>query len=373
MMSRAPGRSRQALVVKRAMTPVSPAAYTALARVQPTLSPEQANMAATKRTTAAARDKARRQLAIQTSAEKAGSRKLHQEKAAASKPASKTTKPANPLPAQHPHKPRIERDLAPRPQFMAPHYAGSRTLAGMTALITGGDSGIGRAVAALLAREGADVAIVHLCEDVGAEKTRDPVQGESRRCRLIRGNVRDPAICRAAVKKAVPAFGKLSVLVNNAAFQKHADSIEGISEEHFDETLRTNVYGYFHTARTASPHLGSGCSIIETGSETGLFGSEKLVDYSMTKGGIHAFPKELAANMVGRGILMNAVAPGPVWTPLNPADQSAEHMRDFGKSSALARRAQPEELAPAYVFLAAPSCASYITDAILPVVGGRTS
>jgi NAD(P)-dependent dehydrogenase (short-subunit alcohol dehydrogenase family) len=281
--------------------------------------------------------------------------------------------PENPLPAQHLHKPGIEQDLDPRPQFLAPSYVGSGKLAGMSALITGGDSGIGRAVAVLFAREGADVAIVYLCEDVDAKETRDYVEGEGQRCLLIRGDVRDPAFCREAVAKTMKAFGKLSVLVNNAAFQEHADSIEDITEAHFDETLQTNLYGYFHMVKAASPHLGSGCSIINTGSETGLFGNDRLLDYSMTKGGIHAFTKALASNMVSRGIRVNAVAPGPVWTPLNPADQPAERVSDFGKSSAMGRPAQPEELAPAYVFLAAPSCASYISGAVLPVMGGPTS
>jgi NAD(P)-dependent dehydrogenase (short-subunit alcohol dehydrogenase family) len=281
--------------------------------------------------------------------------------------------PENPLPAQHLHKPGIEQDLDPRPQFLAPSYVGSGKLAGMSALITGGDSGIGRAVAVLFAREGADVAIVYLCEDVDAKETRDYVEGEGQRCLLIRGDVRDPAFCREAVAKTMKAFGKLSVLVNNAAFQEHADSIEDITEAHFDETLQTNLYGYFHMVKAASPHLGSGCSIINTGSETGLFGNDRLLDYSMTKGGIHAFTKALASNMVSRGIRVNAVAPGPVWTPLNPAEQPAERVSDFGKSSAMGRPAQPEELAPAYVFLAAPSCASYISGAVLPVMGGPTS
>jgi len=281
--------------------------------------------------------------------------------------------PENPLPAQHQRKPGYEHELDPAPRFLASTYKGSDKLKDKVALITGGDSGIGRAVAVLFAREGADVAIVYLCEDVDAEETRDYVEGEGQRCLLIRGDVRDAAFCREAVAKTVKAFGKLSVLVNNAAFQEHADSIEDISEAHFDETLRTNLYGYFHMAKAASPHLGSGCSIINTGSETGLFGNARLLDYSMTKGGIHAFTKALASNMVSRGIRVNAVAPGPVWTPLNAADQPAERVRDFGKSSAMGRPAQPEELAPAYVFLAAPSCASYISGAVLPVMGGPIS
>lgn len=324
-------------------------------------------------TKAATRATLERQRAIQAATDDDNRRKAKSGTASSKKiPAPNRDKPAHPLPAQHLKKPGLERDLDPRPQFLAPNYIGSGKLAGMTALITGGDSGIGRAVAVLFAREGADVAIVYLSEDVDAQETRDYVEAEGQRCLLIPGDVRDPAFCRDAVAKTVKAFGKLSVLVNNAAFQEHAESIEDITDEHFDETLRTNLYGYFQMARAASPHLGSGCSIINTGSETGLFGHDRLLDYSMTKGGIHAFTKALAANMVSRGIRVNAVAPGPVWTPLNPADQSAERVREFGQSSAMGRPAQPEELAPAYVFLAAPSCASYITGAVLPVMGGPT-
>ena len=329
-------------------------------------------MAATKRTPKATKATAERQRAIQATTDRHEKRKAGSKKATSKKPTSKTDKPKNPLPKQHQQKPGSEQQLNPRPQFLAPTYAGSGKLAGMSTLITGGDSGIGRAVAVLFAREGADVAIVYLSEDADAEETRDYVEGEGQRCLLIRGDVRDAAFCRDAVAKTVKAFGKLSVLVNNAAFQEHANSIEDITEEHFDETLRTNLYGYFHMVKAASPHLGSGCSIINTGSETGLFGSAGLLDYSMTKGGIHAFTKALASNMVSRGIRVNAVAPGPVWTPLNPADQPAKKIEDFGKSSAMGRPAQPEELAPAYVFLAAPSCASYISGAVLPVMGGPT-
>ena len=329
-------------------------------------------MPATKRSKAA-RTTVQRQRAIQAATERTEQRRPAAGKTAAKKSSTaKTRKPRNPLPRQHQKKPGSEQQLDPRPQFMAPNYAGSGKLAGMTALITGGDSGIGRAVAVLFAREGADVAIVYLCEHADAEETRDYVQAEGRRCLLIAGDVRDPAFCRDAVARTVKAFGKLSVLVNNAAFQEHAESIEDITDEHLDETLRTNLYGYFHMTRAASPQLGSGCSIINTGSETGLFGSGGLLDYSMTKGGIHAFTMALASNMARRGIRVNAVAPGPVWTPLNPADQSARKISEFGQSSAMGRPAQPEELAPAYVFLAAPACASYISGAILPVMGGPT-
>jgi NAD(P)-dependent dehydrogenase (short-subunit alcohol dehydrogenase family) len=315
---------------------------------------------------------ARRQRAIQDNAEQKRQTKPKPSAAAKSKPkpTSGQARAQNPLPRQHQDKPGIESELDPRPQFLAPSYNASGKLAGMSAIITGGDSGIGRAVAVLFAREGADVAIVYLSEDSDAQETRDFVEGEGQRCLLLRGDVRKPAFCKSAVERTVREFGKLSILVNNAAFQQHAERIEDITDAHFDETLRTNLYGYFQMARAASPHLGSGCSIINTGSETGLFGNPQLLDYSMTKGGIHAFTKALAANMVKRGIRVNAIAPGPVWTPLNPADQSADKVAKFGQDSPMGRPAQPEELAPAYVFLAAPSCASYISGAVLPVMGG---
>ncbi|APW40614.1 short-chain dehydrogenase [Rhodoferax koreense] len=278
--------------------------------------------------------------------------------------------PAPPLPAQHLPKPGLEADMVHKPQFTAPHYKGSGKLEGFSTLVTGGDSGIGRAVAVLFAREGADVAIVYLAdEEADAQQTRTHVEAEGRRCLLIPGDVKDADFCRRAVKKTVKAFGGLNVLVNNAGFQEHAKSIEDLSEERFDETLKTNVYGYFHMAKAAVPHLPSGGSIINTGSVTGLRGSKELLDYSTTKGAIHAFTKALASQLLERGIRVNAVAPGPVWTPFNPADKSPEDIVEFGSKTDFGRAAQPEELSPAYVFLAAPCCASYITGIVLPVTG----
>jgi NAD(P)-dependent dehydrogenase (short-subunit alcohol dehydrogenase family) len=278
--------------------------------------------------------------------------------------------PAPPLPKQHQEKPGREADLEPQPLYLAQDYRGSGKLKGKVALITGGDSGIGRAVAVLFAREGADVAIVYLSEDEDAEETRQAVEAEGRRALLIPGDVTNSAFCLDCVATTVQALGRLDILVNNAAFQEHADSLEDISDEQLEHTFRTNIFGYFYMARAALPYLRAGASIINTSSVTGLEGSRQLLDYASTKGAINAFTKSLAQNVLERGIRVNAVAPGPVWTPLNPADQDAEKVAKFGQSVAMKRPAQPEEIAPSYVFLAAPVCSSYITGEVLPVVGG---
>ena len=328
-----------------------------------------------KGSTAATVDKQRRLQREQDVAdsEKAMAKKTENKAKPAAKKVPATTrgqaKPVPPLPAQHLEKPGTEADMALRPRFMAPEYKGSGKLQGFSTLITGADSGIGRAVAVLFAREGANVAIVYLNEHEDAEETRAHVEAEGGRCLLIPGDVKDAAFCQAAVDQTVKAFGGLDVLVNNAAFQEHAESIEALSEERFDETLRTNVYGYFHMAKAAVPHLKEGGSIINTGSVTGLQGSKELLDYSTTKGAIHAFTKALASNLIEKGIRVNAVAPGPVWTPLNPADKEAGQVAQFGAKTDFGRPAQPEELSPAYVFLAAPSCSSFITGIVLPITG----
>jgi NAD(P)-dependent dehydrogenase (short-subunit alcohol dehydrogenase family) len=227
-------------------------------------------------------------------------------------------------------------------------------------------------VAVLFAREGADVAIVYLSEDADAEETRRAVEAEGQRALLIPGDVTDPAFCREAVEATVRELDQLDILVNNAAFQEHVPSLEELSDEQLERTFRTNIFGYFYMARAALAHLKEGSAIINTGSVTGIQGSKDLLDYASTKGAIHAFTKSLAQNLVSRGIRVNCVAPGPVWTPLNPADQDAEKVAEFGSDVPMKRPAQPEEIAPAYVFLAAPVCSSYITGEVLPILGGDT-
>ncbi|GLC24273.1 short-chain dehydrogenase [Roseisolibacter agri] len=278
------------------------------------------------------------------------------------------------MPAQHQEEPGLEADLTLRPQYEAPSYRAAGKLHGKAALITGGDSGIGRAVAVLYAREGADVAIVYLpVEQRDADETKRAVEAEGRRCVLIAGDVTDAAFCREAVERTVRELGKLDILVNNAAHQKDKESIADITDEEFEKTFRTNIFAYFWFARAALPHLRPGSSIINTGSVTGLEGSKTLLDYSATKGAIHAFTKSLAQQLVERKIRVNCVAPGPVWTPLNPQSKPAEQVAEFGKDTPMKRPAQPEEMAPAFVFFASTADSSYITGEVLALLGGETT
>ncbi len=280
--------------------------------------------------------------------------------------------PEPPVGKQHLEKPGVEADLDVQPMYDAPFYKGSDKLKDKIAIITGGDSGIGRAVAVLFAREGADVAILYLNEHEDAEITKKLVEEEGRQCITVAGDVANRSFCFDAVKQVVDTFGRVDVLVNNAAFQMHVANFEDLTEEHFDTTLKTNLYGYFHMAQAAVPHMKQGSAIINTGSVTGLLGNKEILDYSLTKGGIHAFTRSLGTHLVPKGIRVNAVAPGPVWTPLNPSDRQKEDIKKFGSYTAMKRPAQPEEIAPAYVFLASPQCSSFITGEILPIIGGYT-
>jgi NAD(P)-dependent dehydrogenase (short-subunit alcohol dehydrogenase family) len=282
--------------------------------------------------------------------------------------------PKPPLPPQHQEPPGLESEVAPRPKFEAPAYKAAGKLQGRAALVTGGDSGIGRAVAVLYAREGADVAIVHLPQERSdAEETRRHVEAEGRRCVLIPGDVTDAAFCREAVERTVHELGKLDILVNNAAYQRNVKSLEEVTDEQWDHTFKTNIYAYFRLTKAALPHLKEGSAIINTGSITGLEGSRELLDYSATKGAIHAFTKSLAQNLVDREIRVNCVAPGPVWTPLNPSARAAEDVKKFGEDTPMRRPAQPEEIAPAYVFFASSADSSYITGEVLTLLGGETT
>ncbi|HEY2829036.1 MAG TPA: SDR family oxidoreductase, partial [Thermoanaerobaculia bacterium] len=218
---------------------------------------------------------------------------------------------------------------------------------------------------------GADVAIVYLAADEDAEETRRIIEEEEGgRCLLIKGDVTDQAFCNEAVERTVDELGGLDILVSNAAFQEHTETIDDLTEEHFDLTFKTNVYGTFYLTKAVLPHMNERSSIIVTSSETGIFGEPSLLDYSATKGALNAYVMALATNLADRGIRVNAVAPGPVWTPLNPADRPGDKVKEFGNSTAFRRPAQPEEIAPAYVFLASPITGSYITGLVLPVIGG---
>ena len=282
--------------------------------------------------------------------------------------------PKSPMPAQHQRKPGLEWKLDPRPRYKAPQYKGSGKLEGKVALITGGDSGIGRAVAVLFAREGADVAITYLpAEKTDARETMQAIEDEGRTSFSIAGDLRKPAFARRAVQQTLNTLGRIDILVNNAAYQKHQESLEELSEEQWDRTFRTNIYGYFFMVKAALPHLKKGSAIINTGSITGLEGSKHLLDYSATKGAIHAFTKSLAQNLVEQGIRVNCVSPGPVWTPLNPSDKPAKDVAKFGADTPMKRPAQPEEIAPAFVYFASELDSSYVTGEVLTLLGGETT
>ncbi|HKQ23004.1 MAG TPA: SDR family oxidoreductase [Burkholderiales bacterium] len=284
--------------------------------------------------------------------------------------------PRPPFPKQHQESPGLESKLKPAPRYEAEEYRAARKLQGKVALITGGDSGIGRAVAVLFAREGAAIAINYLAEEQSdAEMTQAAVEARGGECLLIPGDLAVRGFCRRLAEKTVRQFGRIDILVSNAAHQRRKDDLGELTDEELEYTFNTNILAYIRLARACLPHMTAGGVIIATSSKTGILGSEKLPDYSATKGAINAFTKALAQSLISRGIRVNAVAPGPVWTPLNPSDGglSAEEVAKFGEKNPMGRPAQPEELAPAYVFLASNADSSYITGTILQVMGGETS
>lgn len=283
------------------------------------------------------------------------------------------SEPTPPFPPQHQPPPGTESELVPRPRYGAPAYRAAGKLAGKVALITGGDSGIGRAVAVLFAREGADVAFTCLAEEQDdAQETRVAIEREGKRALILTGDLGEQGFCEKAVAATIDAFGTLDILINNAAYQQHQSRIEDLDARQWEHTFRTNIFAYFYMVKAALPHLEPGSAIINTGSITGLQGSSALLDYSATKGAIHAFTKSLAQHLVDRGIRVNCVAPGPVWTPLNPADRPPEKVAHFGESTPMGRPAQPEEIAPAYVYFASEADSSYVTGEVLTLLGGRT-
>ena len=269
------------------------------------------------------------------------------------------------------HQPGHETEMNPRPDY-EPRYPGSGRLKGKVALITGGDSGIGRATAVLFAREGADLAILYLNESEDAQETKRLIEREGGSCLTVAGDVGDPDFCRSAIDQVIKRFGRLDVLVNNAAEQHPKDEIEEISPEKIERTFRTNIYGYFYITQAAMPHLKKGAAIINTTSVTAYRGSSHLLDYSATKGAIVAFTRSLAQKLASEGIRVNGVAPGPIWTPLIPSTFSAEEVKQFGAKTPMKRPGQPNEVAPAYLFLACED-SSYVSGSVLHPNGGEAT
>jgi NAD(P)-dependent dehydrogenase (short-subunit alcohol dehydrogenase family) len=282
----------------------------------------------------------------------------------------KTAGPIPPLPRQQQSPPGFTEQLDPKPDHGEHSYRGCGKLKGRAALITGADSGIGRAVAIAFAREGADVLISYLCEHEDARETARWVEEAGRRAVLVAGDVKDPAHCRELVDHAVREFGKLDVLVNNAAFQMTHASLEEISEEEWDHTFRTNIYSMFYLSKAAVPHMKPGSAIVNTASINSKSPSPQLLAYATTKGAIANFTAGLAQLLAEKGIRVNCVAPGPIWTPLIPSTMAPDKVEHFGENTPLKRAGQPAELAPAYVLLASDD-GSYMSGAMIPVTGGR--
>jgi NAD(P)-dependent dehydrogenase (short-subunit alcohol dehydrogenase family) len=279
---------------------------------------------------------------------------------------------AEQIPAQKLSYPASQADMVPQPDSDLSNYKPAGKLHGKVALITGGDSGIGRAVAIAYAMEGANVAILYNVNDADADMTRSMVEAKGQQCLNIKADVRDSQQCHQAVEQTVRQFGKLNILVNNAAYQMVQFKLEDLSEEQFRRTMETNVFGYFYMLKAALPHLHEGDAVINTSSILGLIGKEFLIDYSTSKGAINAFTKALAQNLADRQIRVNAVAPGPVWTPNIVATMTSEQIDNFDQANAMKRAGQPEELAPTYVYFASED-SSFVTGAILEVTGGQVS
>ncbi|WP_214367097.1 SDR family oxidoreductase [Pseudonocardia sp. H11422] len=275
-------------------------------------------------------------------------------------------------PAQQQEPPGETGVMQPDPRDEMQGYVGRGLLDGEVALVTGGDSGIGRAVCVAFAKEGADVALAYLSEDADAEHTADLVRAQGRRCLTIRGDLADAAHCRAVVERTVAELGRLDILVNNVATQETEDHPEKISDERWLRTFDVNVHSFFRVTKAALPHLGPGSSIINTGSVNGLRGNKSLIDYSASKGAVTALTYSLAQALVDRGIRVNCVAPGPVWTPLIPATMPPEKVESFGAQTPMGRAAHPDEIAPSYVFFAAEQLSSYYTGEVLAPLGGET-
>ena len=281
--------------------------------------------------------------------------------------------PAPPFTPQSQDRPGLDAEMDPKPRHMGDAYKAAGKLQGQAALITGGDSGIGAAVAVHFAKEGADVAIVYLPEEQrDADHVRKHVEEIGRKAVLIPGDVCDPKFCASAVETAVKELGRLDILVNNAAYMAQRQSFDEITDEELDKTFRTNIYGYFYMARAALKHMKAGATIINTGSVAGMDGAGPLVDYSATKGAIHSFTKSLAQMLVERQIRVNCVAPGPVWTPLNASARDEKDMSEYGGNVPMGRPGQPEEMAPAYVYFASNADSSYVTGEVLSLYGGKT-
>ncbi len=275
------------------------------------------------------------------------------------------------MPAQQQGQPGIESEMTPRPVEDDPNYKGSGKLQDKVAIITGGDSGIGRAAAICFAKEGTDVAIVYLDEDQDAQTTQQKIQQYGRKAILIKGDVTQESFCEQAVQQTVQQFGKLDILVNNAAQQFVQKTIEDISEQQLEKTFATNIFGYFFMAKAALKHIPEHGSIVNTTSITAYQGSPELIDYASTKGAIVAFTRSLAVNLAQKKIRVNAVAPGPIWTPLIPATMPEQKVTSFGKDTPLGRAGQPYELGPAYVYLASDIDSSYVTGQVMHVDGGE--